>query len=61
MCVVLCCVLLLQPDTLAALAKQRSDINITLLSQCVNMRLPVYKAMAGSPVASQPVRLAIYK
>lgn len=50
-----------QPDTLAALAKQRSDINITMLSQCVNMRLPVYKAMAGSAVASQPVRLAIYK
>lgn len=51
----------LQADTLAALAKQRSGINVTLLSQCVNMRLPVYKVMAGSPVASTAVRLAIYK
>lgn len=51
----------LQADTLAALAKQRAGINVTLLSQCVNMRLPVYKAMAGSPVASMAVRLATYK
>lgn len=51
----------LQADTLAALAKQRGDLNATLLSECVNMRLAVYEKLGSHPVASTPVRHAIYK
>jgi hypothetical protein len=51
----------LQADTLAALAKKQSSINTTLLAECVNMRLAVYKKVAGSTISSQPVMRAVYK
>jgi hypothetical protein len=52
-----------QEDTLASLTKRRllHSFNSTLLSECVKLRRPVYKKLAGNAAASWAVRRAVYR